>query len=326
MSEPDAEGPLRARHEIQFSYRRSLDPAQRTFLAGLSRGELWGSVDASGKVTVPPVDWDPATGAPAEGFVRLSGTGRVRSWTWVGSPRPGQALETPHALALIDLDGAATALLHMVDVRGEASMRSGMAVRADWRIERVGSVRDIRAFVALHDDEGAAQDGAAELADRHAGEAGVDVEAVEVLSEVKRAYNYQPGLALSGFLRSLSKRRVQGGRCPACGGVYVPPHSTCPACRRGPMIPVEMAGRGVITSYTVVHTPFQGMAIDLPFVCAWIRLDGASVPFAHLLGEVPPDEVEVGARVEAVWALDEPLLPTWESIRYFRPLPRTEPR
>jgi uncharacterized OB-fold protein len=49
-------------------------------------------------------------------------------------------------------------------------------------------------------------------------------------------------------------------------------------------------------------------------------LDGASVPFAHLLGEVSPDEVEVGMRVQASWLTDEELGPTWESIRYFRPV------
>jgi uncharacterized OB-fold protein len=81
---------------------------------------------------------------------------------------------------------------------------------------------------------------------------------------------------------------------------------------------VELADTGTITSYTVVHVPFPGITVDLPFVCGWIRLDGADVPFAHLVGTSDPEAVRVGSRVQAVWAQDGDLAPTWESIRWFR--------
>jgi hypothetical protein len=86
------------------------------------------------------------------------------------------------------------------------------------------------------------------------------------------------------------------------------------------MDPVRLGDEGTIVSYTIVHLPFHGMTIELPFITAWIRLDGADVPFAHLLGDVPPDGVRVGQRVGARWAPDDELAPTWESIRYFRPI------
>jgi uncharacterized OB-fold protein len=99
----------------------------------------------------------------------------------------------------------------------------------------------------------------------------------------------------------------------------VPPRARCPQCRVGPLDQVELPPSGSVASYTVVHLPFPGLTMDLPFVTAWIRLDGADVPFAHLLGEVRPEDVTVGQRVEAVWVDDRDLAPTWESIRYFRP-------
>ena len=83
---------------------------------------------------------------------------------------------------------------------------------------------------------------------------------------------------------------------------------------------MELPARGRVSSYTVVHLPFHAMTMELPFVAAWIRLDGADVPFAHLIGEQAPEDVEVGEAVEAVWAPDEELAPSWEAIRYFRPL------
>ena len=308
---------LRAPHEVAFSYKRSVAGADHLFLSGLARAELWGSRGADGRVTVPPVDWDPETGAEIDGFVRLGERGVVRSWTWVGEPRPGDPSPHPFALALVQLEGADTALLHIVDVPDEAVMHTGMAVCADWRAERRGSIRDLRAFVpcGAGDDHPHGPPPAPRppelLAD------------LEVVSQMVLHYSYEPGLALTGFLRALSERRIQGGRCPGCSGVYVPPHSTCPACRSGPMDLLEMGDRGTVTSYTVVHIPFQGITMDLPFVCAWVRLDGADVPFAHLFGEVPAEEVAVGLRVEAVWVPDEDLAPTWESIRYFRPVTTT---
>ncbi len=118
---------------------------------------------------------------------------------------------------------------------------------------------------------------------------------MEVVSDITIPYTYEPGLTLSGFLQALGDRRIEGGRCPSCSGVYVPPRSRCPECRTGPLEPVLLPDRGSVVSYTVVHIPFPGLTMELPFVCAWIRLDGADVPFAHLLGEIGPEDVMRGA-------------------------------
>jgi uncharacterized OB-fold protein len=301
---------LQAPHEVAFAYRRSAGGADRIFLSGLANAEIWASRSAAGRLAVPPVDWDPETGEAVDGFVRLGDHGVVRSWSWVEHPRPDHPLDRPFGFALVQLAGADTSLLHVVDAGEATSMRTGMTVRADWRSERAGSIRDIRAFIPWPPAE----------TPRPVSAQPADNPDLIVVSDLRLAYTYEPGLALSGFLKSLSERRIQGGRCPSCGAVYVPPRSRCPACRTGPMTPVTVAERGTITTYTEVHLPFHGIRIDLPFICAWIRLDGASVPFAHLLGETSRGDVRVGQRVEAVWAADAELGPTWESIRYFRPV------
>jgi uncharacterized OB-fold protein len=299
----------------------------------LAKGEIWASRSTGGRIEIPPVDWDPQTGAEVEGFVRLGEQGAVRSWTWVDSPGADSPLQEPFALALVQIDGADTALLHVVDAGDEAQMSTGMVVHADWRDERTGSILDIRAFVP-----GPAVPGPAVPAPAVTGPAqgnspaapsataassapadGSASSALEVISNLTIPYTYEPGLTLSGFLRSLAEHRIEGGRCPSCLGVYVPPRSRCPACRTGAMERVELPDRGSVASFTVVHIPFPGMTMELPFVWAWIRLDGADVPFAHLLGEVRSEDVAVGQRVEAVWVVNQDLAPTWESVRYFRP-------
>ncbi len=85
------------------------------------------------------------------------------------------------------------------------------------------------------------------------------------------------------------------------------------------MAPVHLSDVGTVAAYTVVHLPVPGMDLDLPFAWGWIRLDGADVPFAHLLGGVAPGDITVGQRVEAVWAPAHERASSWEAIRHFRP-------
>jgi uncharacterized OB-fold protein len=266
---------------------------------------------------IPPLDHDPVTGKVIETLVRVADTGTVLSWTWVATPLPDHPLDRPFAFALVQLDGADTSLFHVVDTGEEAAMATGMRVRADWRDQRMGSILDIRAFVP--DPSPAA--GVSAMA---SGETGVGEEPAEVVSDIRLRYVYEPGMALSGSLRGLADRQIEGGRCPVCHQVYVPTHPRCPICRVGPLTLERVEDRGTIVSYTVVHVPFHGMTTELPFAWAWIRLHGADVPFAHLLGDVSLDELEVGQQVAAVWVTDAELGPTWESIRHFRVVEATD--
>ena len=299
--------PLRAPHLVRFAYQRTVGGATGRFLAGLARRELWGSRTADGRVVVPPMDHDPDSGEPAREFVRVADRGTVRSWTWVASPGPGHPLPRPFAFALIRLDGADTELLHVVDVGAERELAAGLRVRAVWREQRTESITDIEAF---RPDAGPAPTPVPPTA---------EPAAPPLTSDLELHYRYEPGRVLSSFLRELGRGRVAGGRCPGCAAVYVPPRPRCPACGAGPMAPAGVADRGVVVSYAVARVPPYGSAVPVPFAWAWIRLDGADVPFPHLLGDLPLDEIRVGLRVRAVWVAAAELAPTWASIRHFGP-------
>lgn len=304
--------PLRAPHEVTFTYDRSVGGATEHFLRGLARGEILASRTADGRVVVPPVDHDPETGAPLTRAVTVAARGTVRSWTWVDTPRAEHPLTEPFAFALIQLDGTDTALLHVVAVDAAEQMATGMRVRADWRRDRRASVLDVRAFVP---DTGSAPPPSAPVP---ADDADTPV---TVRSELQVDYTFEPGLARSDFYRALGHRRITGGRCPSCGAVYVPPRAGCPVCGTVGLDVVELSDRGAVTGFAVVHLPVPGMALELPYAWAWIRLDGADVPFPHLLGDVATQDVHVGQRVEAVWEPEEARPASWEAIRHFRPSP-----
>jgi uncharacterized OB-fold protein len=287
---------LRAPHVLDVAFERNVGGATAEFLGGLARGEILGSRGADGHVTVPPID-----GADV---VPVADTGVVRAWSWVPDPDPRHPLGTPFAFALIQLDGADTALLHVVDAP-EDTLVPGLRVGADWRAARHGSVLDIRAFVP----EGAAQPPVP----------GEPPEQIRVDDRRPVSYTFEPGLALSAFYRSLAEGRVEGGRCARCNDVYVPPHDRCPACGSGPMAVVAVADTGTVVSFTVVHVPVAGFDVEVPFAWARIVLDGADVPIPHVIGDVDLDRIFVGQRVEAVWLPDGERPSSWEAIRHFSP-------
>ena len=108
------------------------------------------------------------------------------------------------------------------------------------------------------------------------------------------------------FAEALADGRITGHRCPSCALIFVPPKGFCPICvtPTGPADEVEVADRGIVTSWTVL-TPIQyaGQEERSDYALASILLEGASgtVGQQRLL-EVPLDEIRMGLRVEAVWA------------------------
>jgi hypothetical protein len=139
--------PTTSTHTIEFPYTRTLGPVVGPFLTGLKRGTLLGIRNRDGRVLVPPLEWDPATGEPlAVDLVEVGPGGTVDTWAWVEHPTRKHPLDRPFAFALIRLDGADTGLLHAVDAGTMDRMRTGMRVTARWKDERSGHITDL-AFV-----------------------------------------------------------------------------------------------------------------------------------------------------------------------------------
>ncbi len=132
-------------------------------------------------------------------------------------------------------------------------------------------------------------------------------------------YTYTAGIATSRFLRGMAEGRIMGQRCPQCGKVYIPPRGSCSVCAVATEEEVELSNKGTVTTFCIVNIPSQGLSVPVPYVCADIMLDGADVPFMHIIQECPTEDVRMGMRVEAVWADPDKLQTSVESIRHFRP-------
>jgi uncharacterized OB-fold protein len=137
---------LIAPHVLEYPYRRSVGPVIGRFFAALKDQRFEGVRMGDGRILVPPLEYDPATGESLDEFVAVGPGGGVTTWAWVTAPRAKHRLQHPFAWALVRLDGADTGLLHMVDAGDIGAMRTGMRVRPRWRAVRTGDFHDLECF------------------------------------------------------------------------------------------------------------------------------------------------------------------------------------
>lgn len=142
---------LRAPLTIGYDFQRTTGPVIGAFLTALRDQSVLGIRDTEGRVVCPPVEYDPQTGAPLTEMVEVGTEGTVTSWSWVADTRDGQPLSTPHALALIRLDGADTSMLHVIDAPDASAVTTGARVRIRWAEERQGLIDDIACFDLVTD-------------------------------------------------------------------------------------------------------------------------------------------------------------------------------
>lgn len=280
---------------ITFPYKRSLGPVVGAFMTALTEKRILG-IRSPGGVLVPPMEWDPTTGAelPHE-FVEVGPAGTVDSWTWVAAPSDQHPLDHPFAFALIRLDGATTPLLHAVDAGGAERMAEGMRVAPRWRGARQGRIDDIICFVPGEAEETEGEDtgGAAEPVTR-----------MDYLASI--TYRNPVPEAADRATEASREQRLLGLRCPDCGRVYAGGRGYCPvdAIALGPECEVDLPHQGTITNFAIVTpVPYPGQTETEPFVRAFVLLDGTDViiPYSAVI-ELPADQIRVGLRVDAVWA------------------------
>lgn len=140
-----------------------------------------------------------------------------------------------------------------------------------------------------------------------------------IKAKVRLEFTATAGRDMSRFLTSLLDARIVGRRCPSCLKVYVPPRGPCPTCGVFLGDDVELPHVGTVTTFCTVNVPFEGQVLKLPYVLAWVLLDGADLAFLHLIQGIEAADVRMGMRVRAVFAPKAERTPSLEAIRWFEP-------
>ena len=299
------EPPLSAPLTVSFDYTRSVGPTLSAFFTALRNRRVVGIRGSDGRIHVPVIEYDPVTYDPLTEVVPVASAGTVLSWTWQPEPLDGQPLDRAFAWALIKLDGADTALLHAVDAPD--GITTGDRVHAHWVDEPVGSITDIAYFVPGDEPESTS-----DQADQR--------DPVTMLI-VPSSLEIQHSVSLpeSTYLRGLQQGKLLGARSGDNGKVYFPPREADPATGKELDQFVELPDTGIVTTFAIINIPFAGQRIPPPYVVAYILLDGADIPFLHLVTEIDAADVRMGMRVQAVWKPRDELGLGIDNIEHFRP-------
>jgi uncharacterized OB-fold protein len=101
----------------------------------------------------------------------------------------------------------------------------------------------------------------------------------------------------AAFWDAADEGRLVAQRCAECGRLRHPPRPMCPACRSLDVEIVELAGRGTLYSYALLHHP-QHPAFEYPVVAALVDLEEGIRLVSNLVG-VERDDIRIGMAVEA---------------------------
>ena len=129
-------------------------------------------------------------------------------------------------------------------------------------------------------------------------------------------------MAIGRYLQELKAGRLIGRSCPQCRRVMIPPRMFCEQCFCATDRWVPLQDTGTVITYSLCYVTWDMIRLEKPQIPAVIAIDGASpgMGIMHLLGEVEPEAVKIGMRVQAVWKPAEERIGAITDIAYFKPL------
>lgn len=115
-------------------------------------------------------------------------------------------------------------------------------------------------------------------------------------------FRYTPGVAGLRFFQTLRQRGLLAvTHCRECNTTYLPPRLYCEECflDLGDAW-AEVAPRGRVHTFTLVHQDRDGRALREPEIAAFVRIDGTDGGLVTRLVNVRPEDVQIDMPVEAV--------------------------
>lgn len=142
-------------------------------------------------------------------------------------------------------------------------------------------------------------------------------------------YAWDTGVAIGRFLAELKEGRVMGVRCNRCNRTVIPPRVFCEWCFNPMDEWVYLPDTGTVNTFSLCYVTWDMQPLTEPSIPAVIEIDETTsftagrrmnMGIMHLLGEVDPQAVHIGMRVQAVWKPPEEREGSILDIRYFKPL------
>jgi uncharacterized OB-fold protein len=149
----------------------------------------------------------------------------------------------------------------------------------------------------------------------------IDKDIVVVEEEIRIPYRYSTGIAGTRFFTELRENgKIMGTKCSNCERVLVPPRIYCEDCMADAPEWVEVPARGTLETFGESYLSIDGKKLKEPWTLGIIKLDGANGGLIHLIGEAAPEDLSIGALMEAVFKPKEERTGSILDIKYFRPV------
>ncbi len=139
------------------------------------------------------------------------------------------------------------------------------------------------------------------------------------------AYAWDTGVAINRYLAELKKGKIIAIKCRDCRRIMIPPRLFCELCYVPCSDWLYVQDTGTVNTFSICHVNWDASRIkegEKPHLPAVIEIDGASegMGIMHILGEVEPDQIKIGMKVQAVWKPDEERTGSITDIKYFKPI------
>jgi len=136
------------------------------------------------------------------------------------------------------------------------------------------------------------------------------------MAEAQQSQNF----TIEQFYKSISQKKLMGGKCRKCGKIHLPPRPLCDKCLSTEFEWVELPRTGTLLTYTIIHvapTQFQNMA---PYAVGIVQLEnGVKIP--GMIKDAPLDKIRVGMQLKMEFEETQPTQqwPQWPRY-HFKPL------
>jgi hypothetical protein len=135
-------------------------------------------------------------------------------------------------------------------------------------------------------------------------------------------FAWDTGIAIGRYLAGLKEGVILGSSCAHCRKTVVPPRTVCEWCFNPMDDFVPLQDTGTVNTYSLCYVTWDVQRIKEPETPAVIDLDGASPlhGILHKLGDVDPQKISIGMRVQAVWKSASEREGAITDILYFKPI------
>nr|MDO8135662.1 Zn-ribbon domain-containing OB-fold protein [Candidatus Njordarchaeum guaymaensis] len=122
----------------------------------------------------------------------------------------------------------------------------------------------------------------------------------EVWDKYVMSYKYSYGRQSAFFKELYLNKRIMGAKCPKCKIVYCPPRSHCSECYEENKW-ITLSDTGTVTTSVVCWYVSAEFFIEVPYVCAYIKVDGADTSILQRIVSRDVERVRPGMSVRAVF-------------------------